>query len=786
MKFAALGAIGLRNCGHFMPRDSQACCATMRGMTSRCTSRALAWVLTGLTVLASRAAEPAATAWQVARGPLLTRWAAEVNPTNALPEYPRPQLVRKDWLNLNGLWDYAITPTTTITPSAFEGQILVPFPVESALSGVMRRLDEKSTLWYRRSVVVPAAWRGQRVRLQCEAIDWEARLVVNGREVGRHCGGYDRFGFDITDQLKWDGAEEIVVAVTDPTEGDQPRGKQSRKPEGIFYTPNSGIWQTIWLEPVPVLSLDRLKLTPDVDAKALRVRAAVNSLAETVRVEAVAFAAGKEVGRVSGAANADLTLTLSELTLWTPDQPFLYDLQVTLRDTNRVIETVSSYFGMRKVALHRDTQGVTRLALNDQFVFQVGTLDQGYWPDGIYTAPTDAALRSDIEFLKQSGFNLTRKHVKVEPERWYYWCDKLGLLVWQDMPSGNNATPDGRRNFETELLHLVGDLENHPAIIVWVLFNEGWGQYDTERLAQWLKTLDPTRLVDNASGWTDMRVGDLIDVHSYPGPDSPDAEARRAATLGEFGGLGLPVDGHSWSSRCWGYLMLTNSSDLAERYTLLLNQVWALHDLRGLSAAVYTQTTDVETECNGLLTYDRAVPKVAAAVLRAVNRGESRSGPMQFLVPDAVFGRSIWKYTTQPPAADWMQPAFDASSWAEGPGGFGSSGTPGARANTTWKTPDIWLRREFVMDVPPRGELKLRVYHDEDATIYLNGVLAAALKGYYGEYLEVPVPANALAALRPGTNSVAVHCHQTSGGQCIDVGIFLAKPRPPVPAPGGN
>lgn len=719
--------------------------------------------------------EPAA--WQPARGPIMTRWAAQVNPTNALPEYPRPQLVRKEWLNLNGLWSYAITPLTSAVPATFEGEILVPYPVESALSGVMRRLDEKSTLWYRRPLAVPAAWKGQRVRLHFEAVDWQTRVLVNGHEVGQHRGGYDHFGFDITDQLRWNGAEEIVVAVTDPTEGDQPRGKQSRKPEGIFYTPNSGIWQTVWLEPVPAACVDKLKLIPDVDSKSLRLRVAVGSLSESLRVEAVALADGKEAGRVAGAANEELVLPLAAPRLWTPEQPFLYDLQVTVRDSGRLVESVTSYFGMRKVALRKDGQGTTRIALNDQFVFQVGTLDQGYWPDGIYTAPTDEALRSDIEFLKQSGFNLTRKHVKIEPARWYYWCDKLGLLVWQDMPSGNNARPDGRLDFETELLHMIGDLENHPSIITWVLFNEGWGQYDTERLTQWLKTLDPSRLVNNASGWTDMRVGDLIDVHSYPGPDSPDPEARRAAVLGEFGGLGLPIDGHSWSSRCWGYLMLENPQELGERYTLLLNQVWALHDLRGLSAAVYTQTTDVETECNGLLTYDRAVAKMAPALILKANRGASRGWPMKFVIPDAMFGRTTWKYTMEKPADDWLQPGFDAAAWKEGPGGFGSSGTPGARANTTWKTDDIWLRREFILDPEPQGDLKLRVYHDEDAQIYLNGVLAAKFTGYYGDYVEVDISPEARAALRPGSNTVAVHCHQTGGGQCIDVGILMTKPQ---------
>ncbi|MBE0544605.1 MAG: glycoside hydrolase family 2 [Verrucomicrobia bacterium] len=716
--------------------------------------------------------------WRAAQGPLMTRWAEEVGPTNALPEYPRPQLVRPDWQNLNGLWDYAIVPLNSNRPPVFEGQILVPFPIESALSGVMRRLNQDQALWYRRAVGIPSDWRGRRVRLHFDAADWHTRVFVNGSYVGEHRGGYDRFSFDITDRLRWNGAEEILVAVSDPTEGDQPRGKQSRRPEGIFYTPSSGIWRTVWLEPVPAPGLDALRITPDLDSSAVRVRASVNSLAENLRIEAVAFADGSEMGRVTGLPNAELVLPLRTIRPWSPDEPFLYDLRVSLVQSNRVQDRVTSYFGMRKVALSKDSEGFTRITLNDQFVFQVGTLDQGFWPDGLYTAPTDAALRSDIEFLKQAGFNLTRKHVKVEPERWYYWCDKLGLLVWQDMPSGDNASVEGRRHFEAELLHMVQGLHHHPSIILWVLFNEGWGQYETERLTQLLKTLDPSRLVINASGWTDMRVGDVVDVHSYPGPDSPDPESRRASVLGEFGGLGLALAGHAWSARSWGYLMLKDEPELAARYTRLLRQVWDLQEWRGLSAAVYTQTSDVETECNGLLTYDR-VMKLSPAIIRAANRREPRGEPRRLVLPDAMLGHAVWKYTIQPPGDDWFKPGFDDSTWKEAPGGFGVAGTPGARANTVWETADIWLRREFGLEAGERAGLKLRVYHDEDAMIYLNGVLAAKLPGHVVEYIEVEVSEEALVALRPGRNTVAVHCRQTTGGQGIDVGILVTKAAKP-------
>ncbi len=713
--------------------------------------------------------------WQPAAGPLLTRWAAEVSPTNAHPEYPRPQLVRADWLNLNGLWNYAVAPGAARAVTNFDGQILVPFPIESALSGVMRRLDENSTLWYQRSFRVPKDWSGKRVRLHFGAVDWHARVFINGREIGQHRGGYDAFSFDITDRLKWNEDEEVRVAVMDPTEGDQPRGKQSRKPEGIFYTPNSGIWQTVWLEPVAKNCVDDLRLTPDVDAQTLRVRVAAAGGGDSLRVEVQALVDGKEIGRAAGPANRELTLPLAGMHLWSPDDPFLYDLRVTLKDGARVVDAVGSYFGMRKMALKKDDAGMPRLALNDQFVFQLGTLDQGFWPDGIYTAPTDAALRYDIEFLKRAGFNLARKHVKVEPERWYYWCDKLGLLVWQDMPSGNNTTPESRTQFEVELQRLVEGRFNHPAIIVWVLFNEGWGQYDTERLTPWLKSLDPARLVDDASGWTDKRVGDLIDIHSYPGPECTPPEASRAAVLGEFGGLGLGLPGHTWSEQRWGYQPMTDTNVLTARYAKLLERVHLLQDAFGLSAAIYTQTTDVETECNGLLTYDRAVIKLDLATLQAANRGDSQKRPLRVIAPNAIYSRVNWKYTTTDPGKDWPSPDFNDSGWSQGIGGFGTSDTPGALVGTVWNTDDIWLRREFTLGLEDLRDAQIQWHHDEDAEVYLNGVLAVTGESFLTGYCETNLNLAALATLKPGINRMAVHCHQTQGGQFIDAGIVVSR-----------
>jgi hypothetical protein len=458
--------------------------------------------------------------------------------------------------------------------------------------------------------------------------------------------------------------------------------------------------------------------------------------------------------------------------LWSPDRPFLYDLEVKLRQGNRVVDAVTSYFGLRQIARGKDAKGIERILLNQQFLFQVGTLDQGFWPDGIYTAPTDAALRSDIEVLKRMGFNLTRKHVKVEPERWYYWCDKLGLLVWQDMPSGNNGTAAAKRQFETELQRMIEGRANHPSIVMWVVFNEGWGQYDTERLTEWVKRLDPSRLVNNASGWTDKKVGDVLDMHNYPGPGSPLPETARAAVLGEFGGLGLGITGHTWSQQTWGYQGMSDSQRLTAQYLKLLRKVWVLKEEPGLSAAVYTQTTDVETECNGLLTYDRACVKVDAFKVSAANRGQIPPAPqLQPLVATAQKAPVQWRFTFEAPGPDWMKPGYDDQQWRQGSAGFGTEGTPGAIVRTEWKSPDIWLRREFELPSAPSQRLQLMMHHDEDAEVYLNGVLAAKLTGYTTDYEDYEIAAAALAALKPGRNQIGIHCHQTQGGQYIDAGL---------------
>jgi hypothetical protein len=724
--------------------------------------------------------------WQPAAGPLMTRWARDVSPDQALPEYPRPQLVRTEWLNLNGLWDYAIRPRLDAQPAAFDGRILVPFPVESALSGVMKKVGETNRLWYHRTFDVPRAWNGKRTLLHVGAVDWEATVYVNGQDVGTHRGGYSEMTFDITRVLKPTGFQDVVVAVWDPTDtGTQPRGKQVNRPNGIWYTSVTGIWQTVWLEPVPDVAIDALILVPDIDAGVLNVTAVPSGAAPDSAVIAVALDGAREVGRASGRPGESFRLPVPNAKRWSPDSPALYNLTITLARNARggaPIDEVTSYFAMRKISLGKDAAGTVRLCLNNTPLFQVGPLDQGWWPDGLYTAPTDEALRSDIEVTRQLGFNMARKHVKVEPDRWYYWADRLGLLVWQDMPSTSlrgTRTAESAQQFELELKMLIDQRRNHPSIVMWVPFNEGWGQYDTPRIVQWIKTYDPSRLVDNASGWTDANAGDVIDVHRYPGPGSPTPEAARAAVLGEFGGLGLPLPGHTWQSQAnWSYRGFTTQAALTDAYVGLLGRLHPLLGSPGLSAAVYTQTTDVEIEVNGLMTYDRAIIKPDEARVRAANLALFTPPPTLKSIVDSSRDAPVdWRYSTTKPAGDWIAAEFDDALWTAGPGGFGTRNTPGAVVRTPWNTADIWLRRRFDL---PAGLVMVNpqflVHHDEDAEVYLDGTLVLTLTGYTTDYETSPVSADARARLTPGRHTLAVHCRQTTGGQYIDVGLVDLVP----------
>jgi len=580
--------------------------------------------------------------WKPAGNKIASPWAEKVNPLSPLPEYPRPQMVRASWMNLNGLWQYSILPKSSETiPAAYDGKILVPFAVESALSGVGKTVGKDSVLWYERTVSIPSAFRKNNVLLQFGAVDWLCDVYVNGKKIGSHQGGYDPFSFDITSALIKGANQKIALRVWDPSdEGPQPRGKQVKEPKSIWYTPVTGIWQTVWLESVPKTYISSTKQTPDLSRQSVSVGANVEGVLEGDQILVSAWKGNQKLTEQTVAPNALAELSISNPEIWSPENPFLYDLKISVVRKGKVVDEVSSYFAMRKISMAADKNGIQRMLLNDKFVFQYGPLDQGWWPDGLYTAPTDEALKFDIEKTKEMGFNMIRKHVKVEPARWYNYCDKLGILVWQDMPSGDlgnrwesrpgiygratdkNRTEESENIYRTEWNEIMQDLYNFPCIVVWVPFNEAWGQFKTKEIVEWTMKKDPSRLINTASGGNFENVGHIMDLHNYPEPLMPDPVlfgAGRVLVLGEFGGLGLPIEGHTWQEKNnWGYQSFKNKDELLKRYSELMDRMPALIE-KGLSAAVYTQTTDVEIETNGLMTYDRKDIKIPAASLKAIH-----------------------------------------------------------------------------------------------------------------------------------------------------------------------
>jgi beta-galactosidase/beta-glucuronidase len=579
--------------------------------------------------------------WKIVPAHITTEWADKVNPSHPLNVYPRPQLQRSEWQNLNGLWQYAILPASDdkAIPSSFQGNILVPFCAESALSGVGKRVGKDNLLWYQRDITVPAKRKGKRVLLHFGAVDWRSDIFVNGKNVGRHEGGYDPFTFDITDALKKGTKQQLNVRVWDPTnDGPQPHGKQVIKPEGIWYTPVTGIWQTVWLETVPETYISSTKQTPDVDNSNLSVSASVENIQPGDQLSFSAWKGNEKIAEKTG-SDTSVILSIPGPELWSPSHPFLYNLKVTVMRKGKAVDEVKSYFAMRKISVAPDEHGIKKMLVNNKFLFEFGPLDQGWWPDGLYTAPTDAALKFDIEKTKEMGFNLIRKHIKVEPARWYYYCDSIGIMVWQDMPSGDlgnhwenrpgvlgratdrDRTPESEGYYRKEWNAIMDALHNFPSIIVWVPFNEAWGQFKTVDIANWTKQKDPSRLVNSASGGNFFPVGDIEDLHNYPDPAMPRPDIfgdKKALVLGEFGGLGLPVQGHTWQEKNWGYQSFKSNDSLFKRYQSLTDKLEELIRA-GLSAAVYTQTTDVEGEVNGFMTYDRKVMKMPIEKLKAVN-----------------------------------------------------------------------------------------------------------------------------------------------------------------------
>lgn len=592
------------------------------------------WRKMSLLVLLGACTLPLFAQWKPVEKGLKTRWASEVHPENVLSEYPRPQMVREDWKNLNGIWKYAIRRKGEAMPVAFDGDILVPFAIESSLSGVQKKVGKNHELWYEREFSVPKQWKNKEVLLHFGAVDWRTSIYMNGILIKTHEGGYTPFSVNITPFLKR-GKQRLTVSVFDPTsDGYQPRGKQDTHPHAIWYTSVTGIWQTVWIEPVQKQHITRVTTIPDVDTSVLNVKVETEQHEGWV-AQVELWQGNQRVAFGQGVPNARMRLAVESPRLWSPESPFLYDLKVILQRQGKVVDSVKSYAAFRKIDRKRDEKGEWRMYLNNQPYFQMGLLDQGWWPDGLYTAPTDEALRFDIEKTKAWGFNMIRKHVKVEPARWYYHCDRLGVLVWQDMPSGdmNNKweydtigqgtdsprSEASKANYYAEWKEIMLLCMSHPSVVVWVPFNEAWGQFDTEKVSEWTAQQDSSRLVNAASGGNFRNCGDILDVHHYPEPHLNVKDNLHVTVLGEYGGIGMPVKGHLWSEKKnWGYVKYDSKEKVTATYVAYAQQLKTLIDY-GFSSAVYTQTTDVEGEVNGLMTYDRAVVKVNEKKIKAVN-----------------------------------------------------------------------------------------------------------------------------------------------------------------------
>lgn len=575
--------------------------------------------------------------WKPAGDKIKTNWSESINPQQVHQEYPRPMLERKDWKNLNGMWQYAIRDRGQAIPSSFDGDILVPFAVESALSGIGKRVGDNQELWYSTAFEVPANWRNKSVNLNFGAVDWLADVYINDVLIGSHQGGFTPFSFDITPYLTSGKKQQLMVRVWDPTDrGFQPRGKQVNNPEGIWYTPVTGIWQTVWIEPVAQNHITAVKAIPNIDNATLAVTVNTSEATPAGVLQVDLFDGSKKVASAKGVAGKELRLAVPNAKLWDTENPFLYDMKVTLSENGKVQDEVDSYTAMRKISTRRDDKGILRMQLNNKDLFQFGPLDQGWWPDGLYTAPSDEALYYDIKKTKDLGYNMIRKHVKVEPARWYYHCDKEGMLVWQDMPSGDHGnhwdpqkynggtdkvrTAESEENFYQEWTEIMDMLISNPSVVVWVPFNEAWGQFKTEDVALFTKDYDPSRLVNPASGGNHRACGDMIDLHNYPGPRMFLFDAERVNVLGEYGGIGLALDNHLWlNDRNWGYIQFKSPQEVTNQYIQYTDELKNLID-KGFAAAVYTQTTDVEGEVNGLMTYDRKVVKVDEQAVRKANQ----------------------------------------------------------------------------------------------------------------------------------------------------------------------
>jgi len=745
-----------------------------------------------------------AQGWQLKQARIMTPWAEQVDPQNPLPEYPRPQLVRDNWMNLNGLWDFTKVSFMAYNPSqAFGQKILVPFPMESAISGIKDTDHENNkgkVFLYRRTFIIPSDMNGKNILLHFGAVDWKCQVHINGKQVGQHTGGFDPFSFDITTALdKSKKEQEIQVFVQDYQEhGGYPHGKQKINEKIIWYTPVTGIWQTVWLEAVSNIYIDKLVMNPDIDNQKMNVNVVSQKAGTSTKANIKVFDGKKLVASKTNVnANEDIEIQIPNQKLWSPESPFLYDIKIELLDGGKQIDAVDSYFGMRKISVDMQN-GYPCMMLNNKYYFHYGFLDQGFWPDGIYTAPTDEALKFDLIKSKEFGMNMSRKHIKVEPARWYYHCDKLGILVWQDIPNpgfGKDGNILGehtniRDNFHDEMVRIMESLHNYPSIVLWTVYNEGWGQPNektSQKGVDIARKQDSTRLISIASGWFDSEYGDIKDTHWYPEPNMlPNKANKRVSVCGEYGGITLIVDNHRWiGGSIMKYTQVDTSEELKDRF---IKYVGMIKDLQGsgLCAAVYTQLTDVEDEENGVITYDRKVVKVNDAQLKQIRDAVQDVCNSQTIITPVVKisqtydANNVWKYlmTNKPLGSDnWKEIAFSDSSWKNDKAGFGQGVNKDYMTNTNWNTSYIYLRKNVTFDklsVNDIGKLKLHIFYDEDCNIYINGVLAASVNGFVNRYVYLDIKKEALATIQPGKpNLIAVKCKQTEGGQFIDLGFSL-------------
>ncbi|MBR1499166.1 MAG: glycoside hydrolase family 2 [Bacteroidaceae bacterium] len=746
-------------------------------------------------LLTTAGSASAQSVWTKQTAPVMTPWGEQLTAENVWAEYPRPSMKRQEWMNLNGVWQFfkrsSISYDYESRTSSFSKAILVPFPVESALSGIMDKnysSNRRATFMYRRTFTLPEAFSGKNILLHFGAVDWRCYVYVNGQLAGSHDGGSVPFAFDITPFLKENAEQELQVAVWDPTNGGQPNGKQSVSPGGIWYTPNSGIWQTVWLEPVSPTHVESYEPIPDIDNSSISINVKTSA---PCSVKLTVMDGSTTVAEQTGPSDQTFTLSIPSAKLWSPDEPHLYDLDITLSDGSEETDKVSGYFGMRKFSRGM-TDGHPCILLNNKPLYLYGPLDQGWWPDGLLTPPSYEAMAFDLQTIKDFGMNMVRKHIKLENDLWFEWCDRNGLVVWQDMPSGCGSGAIGtfeygKENFYRENEALIDATRHHPCIGAWVVWNEGWGQYPEHGMAHTRKAVngvlkanhDPGRFVHAVTGWVDVEMGDFLDVHSYPSPGAATNPVNeRVASCGEFGGINLFIENHMWAGSDVNYTTVDDANTYTNLYDRYTDRLQELQKEKGLWMSVYTQITDVEQECNGLLTYDRKVLKVSpeqqagmkAKILRTIN-SRYKDATTVVAAGDEKSGIQ-WKYTTTEPSADWYTTDFDASAWKSGQSGFGGSG------RTSWSSSDIWLRRSFQVnniDASQLQELRLWLFHDEDAEVYINGVLAAKVTGYNTKYEQWPLLPEGLQALKTdgSDNVIAIHCKQTTGGQFIDCGLKL-------------